>query len=330
MKVLVVGLGSMGKRRIRLMQAFFGDIVIAGVDDNQERRRQAAELFSVQVYDCIGLALASFMPDAGFVCAPPSAHADIIKSLLNHGAHVFSEINLTGKGYEENIALAKKSSRVLFLSSTPMYRAEIEYITGRAAGKSKLIYRYHVGQYLPDWHPWEKYTDFFVKDKETNACRELFAIELPWMIKAFGNIVRFSSESKKLTGLTIDYPDCYILTMTHESGAAGQLIIDVVSRKAIRELEIFAEELYLRWGGTPDSLYDYDIVSKQDIKVECYENAQRDNRYAENIIENAYVEEIIDFFSRVDGKSSNIPPKHCFEADIDILKLIDEIEGTNT
>ena len=35
-----------------------------------------------------------------------------------------------------------------------------------------------LGQYLPDWHPWESYKSFFVSNKKTNGCRELFAIEL--------------------------------------------------------------------------------------------------------------------------------------------------------
>ena len=37
MKVIVIGLGSMGKRRIRLMQAFYKDFEIFGVGGKPKR-----------------------------------------------------------------------------------------------------------------------------------------------------------------------------------------------------------------------------------------------------------------------------------------------------
>ena len=37
MKVIVIGLGSMGKRRIRLLKKISADIEIIGVDSNMER-----------------------------------------------------------------------------------------------------------------------------------------------------------------------------------------------------------------------------------------------------------------------------------------------------
>ena len=42
-------------------------------------------------------------------------------------------------------------------------------------------YIYHIGQYLPDWHPWENYKNFFVGDKRTGGVREIFGIDLPWL-----------------------------------------------------------------------------------------------------------------------------------------------------
>lgn len=325
-KALVVGLGSMGKRRIRLMRALSEDILIAGVDEKNERRKETADLFSVSVFSSLEEALSVFAPDVGFVCASPLAHADIINVMLSKGLQVFSEINLTDCRYDENIALAESKGLILFLSSTQMYRKEIEYITAQIKGKEKLRYRYHVGQYLPDWHPWESYTDFFVKDKKTNGCRELFAIELPWIKKAFGKVINFSSESGNLTSLDIEYKDYYAVSLTHVNDLAGQIVIDIVSRKAVRELEVFGEDIYLSWSGTPDTLYQYDFSKKQNVKINCYESIQRDTRYSENIIENAYIEEIVEFFSLVNSIPGNHPPRYSFRADKEVLKLINAIE----
>lgn len=104
------------------------------------------------------------------------------------------------------ILVCQLKGKVLFLSSTLLYRAEMLKIkeeTNKIAGQ--INYIYHVGQYLPDWHPWENFKDYFVADKRTNGCRELFAIELPWLIDAFGKIKQTTAMKSKMSSLDIDY-----------------------------------------------------------------------------------------------------------------------------
>ena len=324
MRVLVVGLGSMGKRRIRLMRSFFNHLEIVGVDSRSERRQQTSEMFSVKCFGDLGEAVESFRPQIGFICAPPLAHAKIINELLCFGCHIFSEINLTDDMYEENQKLAEQKGLVLFLSSTQMYRKEIEYITDAAKhSRERLAYRYHIGQYLPDWHPWESYKDFFVSDPRTNGCREIFAIELPWIADAFGDVENLQITSSRISSLEISYPDCYALNLSHSSGVSGQLMVDLVCRRAVRDFELFGENLYLSWRGSHDSLCHFDIAEKQNQAVPCYDDVLRDSRYSDNIVENAYVEEIEDFLGVLsDGRT----PKHSFAANKKVIALIDKIE----
>lgn len=46
MKVLVVGLGSMGKRRIRLLKRFENVKAIIGIDEREDRRSDVVEILS--------------------------------------------------------------------------------------------------------------------------------------------------------------------------------------------------------------------------------------------------------------------------------------------
>ena len=46
----------------------------------------------------------------------------------------------------------------------------------QSAGRSGFVY--HSGQYLPDWHPWESYKDFYVSNPATGARREIVPFEL--------------------------------------------------------------------------------------------------------------------------------------------------------
>ena len=118
------------------------------------------------------------------------------------------------------IAEAKKRGRILFLSSTFLYRKDIQYIKDRVAGK-RTNYIVHTGQYLPDWHPWESYQSFFVNDPRTNACREIMAIDLPWIIQMFGPVKDLCVKKGKDSILNIDYNDNYIISFEHENGSRG-------------------------------------------------------------------------------------------------------------
>lgn len=327
MNVVVIGLGSMGKRRVRLLRELYNDVQICGVDAQAARRAECEEKFGVKTYDNLDACFKGFSGEAAFICTPPLSHAAIIRDCLLHGMHIFSEINLVANGYDENIALAKEKERVLFLSSTPLYREEIKYISRSVKEtEGSVNYSFHVGQYLPDWHPWDALQDFFVSKKETNGCRELFAIELPWMLQTFGRVKRMEVMRHKVTSLPIQYDDSYFVLLEHETGHYGVLIVDVASREPVRHLEVFGENLFLTWDGTPDSLREKNLASKVMECVQSYtsENIQHEAAYSKNIVENAYAAEIKNFFAVVEKQEE---PLYSFQQDTEILELIDRIEG---
>ena len=150
MNIAVIGLGSMGMRRIGLIREITPESSVTGVDFNGERRKKAEQRFKIQCCEVIGAV--DSQVDCVFVCTSPLSHHEIIREALIRDCHVFTELNLVADGYEGMIRLAKERSRVLFLSSPFLYREEMRYIRGRVTG-GKWNYLYHIGQYLPDWHP---------------------------------------------------------------------------------------------------------------------------------------------------------------------------------
>lgn len=320
MKIVVIGLGSMGKRRIRLIKEMYPEYEIIGVDGREDRRNETAELFHILCFDSItGI---EDKVDCAFICTSPLSHAAIISDCLKQGWHVFTELNLVQDGYDENIRLAKEKNCTLFLSSTFFYREELKYISSRIRTDKKWNYIYHIGQYLPDWHPWENYKDFFIGDKRTNGCREIMAIELPWLTGAFGEIVSTEAISDKMTGLNIGFDDNYMIQISHDNGNKGILVVDVVSPIAVRKLEAYAENNYLSWNGTPDSIFEYNQDTKRLKKVSLKEEAEHKEGYSAFIVENAYKNEIQEFFEVV---LENKPPLYGFEQDRKTLKIIDSL-----
>lgn len=320
MNIIVIGLGSMGKRRIRLMQEMYPEFTFYGVDQREDRRVEAMEQLGVYCYasfDCIPEKI-----DCAFVCTSPLSHASIISKCLKNKWHVFTELNLVSDKYDENIQLAEENGCHLFLSSTFFYREEIKYLRSKITDGLKWNYVYHIGQYLPDWHPWENYKEFFVGDKRTNGCREIMAIELPWLTGTFGTVLNTHVVSDRMTGLHINYNDNYIVQLTHTNGNKGVLIVDVVSPCAVRKLEVYAEGRYLAWNGTPESVCEYNAESGMLESVMLLEKTEHKEGYRAFVVENAYKNEIKEFFDVIlHGKA----PLYGFAQDKKVLQLIDSL-----
>lgn len=323
MSIIVIGLGSMGKRRIRLLQKLRTEEVI-GVDQNEDRCKAVNEEFGIRTYSELDEVLNTQTVKYALVCTSPLSHGVIINKCLAAGVSVFTEINLVADMYDENIELAKKNDCTLYLSSTALFRNEMTYMIDAIRSDDKPHgYTYHVGQYLPDWHPWESYKDFFIGNKRTNGCREILAIELPWIVAAFGAITDIQFVKSKKTELDIEYNDTYMIIVTHENGNHGVITVDVVCRKAVRDFKVFSENIFLTWKGTTDSLMAYDVNTKTEKNVDLYESIKHLDGYSPLIIENAYESELMDFFNVAEGKKE---AEHTFEKDREILKWIDKVE----
>ena len=325
MKIIVVGLGSMGKRRIRLLSEY-KDIQLFGIDSQQGRCEEVKEKYGLKCYASIAEAVATEQPDAAVISTSPLSHAAIINECLTRNLHVFTEINLVADGYAENMALAKEKGKVLFLSSTFLYRKETQTIIEKAnKATCPLNYIYHVGQYLPDWHPWESYNNYFIGNPRTNGCREIMAIDLPWVVTAFGPIKKVSAVKSKNTQLNINYDDNYLITIEHKNGNKGVFAVDVVTRKSIRHIDIYGETFQMSWNGTADSLTELDVETKVENTVEFEDASEHVDGYAAFITENPYREELKAFLNQIaDPKAI---PAWTFEKDFELLKDIDQIEA---
>jgi predicted dehydrogenase len=325
MKIIVIGLGSMGKRRIRLLSEK-KDIQLLGVDSQESRCAEVKEKFGLKCYASIAEAVAAELPDAAVISTSPLSHAAIIKECLQNDLHVFTELNLVSDGYLENMALAKEKGKVLFLSSTFLYRKELQTIiekTNKAV--CPLNYMYHVGQYLPDWHPWESYNNYFIGNPRTNGCRELLAIELPWIVTAFGPIKSISAIKSKNTGLNINYNDNYLITIEHENGNKGMMAVDVVTPKATRYIDVFGENFHMSWNGSADSLKEFDAKKKTVETIILDDASEHMEGYAAFITENPYREELNAYLAQI--ANINAVPAWTFEKDYEVLKIIDKIEA---
>ena len=111
MKIVVIGLGSMGKRRIRLIQEIYPEFTIVGIDGRQDRREETTQKYGINCTDSIDDIDTA---DCAFICTSPLSHNNLIHACLKKGWNVFTELNLVSDGYENNLAFAKEKNKTLF------------------------------------------------------------------------------------------------------------------------------------------------------------------------------------------------------------------------
>lgn len=243
MKVLQIGLGSMGKRRVRNLQ-YLGYRDIIGYDIRKDRLEEAKNLYSINVID--NLELIDFNKITHIIVStPPDKHSEYIQLALNYEKHVFVEASVVDDGYSELMELSKKQNCLLAPSCTmrfdPLNQKVKEVLDSKTLGKNVFL-QHHFGLYLPYWHPYESIKDFYVSNRNTGAAREIVPFDLvyiSWFIgKPQGRIFGLIT---KTGNLDIDIDDIYSLQYQTEEKCHVQFTIDVVSKKAYRTTRIVCE-----------------------------------------------------------------------------------------
>jgi predicted dehydrogenase len=95
MKLGVIGLGSMGKRRVRDLTALGHEVI--GFDVRKDRREAAASTFGVGCVESFA-DLAARGVDAVTVSTPPDQHVEYFERCFDAGIPFFSEANVLSRG----------------------------------------------------------------------------------------------------------------------------------------------------------------------------------------------------------------------------------------
>lgn len=246
MRFLVVGLGSMGKRRVRNLQAL-GHSEVGGFDPRDDRRAEATARYGIKVFGGFDEALAALKPDALVISTPPEHHMTYAWAACERGLPCFIEASVVEVGRIK--ALAKKvagTGIVMAPSCTMRYFPGpklVKALLRQGAIGAPLNVNYQTGQYLPDWHPWEKVEDFYVSQRDTGGGREIVPFELTWLDDIFGVPEPLACVKAKLTDMNADIDDVYHCLLRYPRGVLANVTVEVISRpRATRELRVLGSE----------------------------------------------------------------------------------------
>jgi predicted dehydrogenase len=159
MKLLIAGLGSIGRRHLQNLLAMGErDIVLF-------RSRLSTlpddELASFPVETDLDAALAH-RPDAVIVSNPTSLHLDVAIPAAEAGCHLLLEkpVSHSLERIEELLTAVKRGGSQVLMGFQFRFHPTLQMAAQLLAEGSigRLVAaRAHWGEYLPNWHPWEDY-----------------------------------------------------------------------------------------------------------------------------------------------------------------------------
>lgn len=325
-KYLIIGLGSMGKRRVRCLKALGVESnVIYGMDKREDRCAEAKEKYDINVVANVEEMDFSEV-EAVIVSLPPNKHFEGVKVAFAHNKPVFVEASVV---LEDVQKIKENNTDNVFVapSGTFLFHPAIKEIKRIVvSGKYGKVcnFSYHSGQYLPDWHPWENVNDFYVSSRITGGAREIVPYELTWIVDVLGYPDKVKGYFRKTRDIGCEIEDSYVSSLDY-GDMVGSLLIDVVGRNAVRNLVINFEQAQLQWRGDRELLELY-IPETDTWERIALGDMIHEEGYNKIVNENMYIDEIAAFLKGIEDEKFY---PNTIENDIKVLEILKEIENSD-
>ena len=258
---LIVGQGSMGKRRVRCLLANgCQPQQIAVFDEREDRLAESQENYGVQPAQSLEAALQDPGIRAVLVSVPGAFHVRVCLAAARAGKHWFSEVPLSVNldGLDELLDLTQKGlvgapgCQVLF---HPLAGALKDWSQAPETGKV-LGASYAFGSYLPEWHPYEDYRKFYASNQAMGGGNlDVLAQELVWIRWILDQaITAVTCRSSKVGSLELaeGTPDHQEIILEFENSSMLSMHLDLHDRTHERLIRLYSESSTAKWSTLED------------------------------------------------------------------------------
>lgn len=318
-RILIVGLGSIGRRHLRLAREILPRAKVAVLRHKPDQDKPDAVDYSFSTMD---QALA-FAPQIAVIANPPSYHLSVAIPLAMAGVHLLIEKPLAASA--NGVAELLKICNVAKIQLVTGYN--LRYLPSLRRFKSLLedniigavwSVRCEVGQSLLNWRPDTDYK-LGVSARRSlggGALSEL-SHELDYLLWIFGDAVWVQAALFKQSDLEIDVEDCAhliigLLGKEDENQIIAAVNMDFVRHDTTRLCTAIGKLGSLRWNGLSGTVELFKTNTQSWIEVFRHE-AVRDESYRS---------EWKAFLSSVEGSAR---PLISAEEGLKVLEIIDAV-----
>lgn len=259
--ILVIGAGSVGKRHLKNLTSLGCEV--STVDPRQDRLKEASEQVklirsftelsdALKEADCFDGVVVGTPPKYHVEQCIQSAKAGLPILLEKPVSHIYSE------AVKLQEVLSGLSEAKLLLGYTyrwwpPLHEFRDRIIKGDI-GKP-LSAKFIMSAHLADWHPWERYQDFFMASKDLGGGALLDESHfLDLMLWFFGMPAQVFAKVERLSSLEIETDDNVDMIAVYDGGLRVTMHLDLYGRPHEKFIVVTGEEGTLKWSFEPNCI----------------------------------------------------------------------------
>ena len=259
MKFLIAGLGSIGRRHMRNLIAL-GEMDIVLLRSHRATLSDD-ELAGYPVETDLAEALKNHKPDAVIVATPTALHLNTAIPAAEAGCAILLEKPVS-HSLERLDALqqaARKSGSKILIGFQFRYHPTLnkarELIQAGTLGRI-LTFHAHWGEYLPNWHPWEDYSQSYAARADLGGgVIVTLTHPLDYLRFLLGEVESLWSFNEHLSSLELDVEDVAEIGLKFSSGALGGVHLNYFQRPPVHRLEIIGTKGTLTWDNADGILH---------------------------------------------------------------------------
>lgn len=307
MKILFIGLGSIGKRHLKNVLQYLNDNKIKHEIHSLKSKKGSVTnkdinktLYSISDldndYDCI------------FITNPTDLHYDTLKSVINKGRYFFLE-KPAFDNYKYNIDFINSDlSKRIYVAAPLRYTPIFREIKKEIENEKVYSLRSICSTYLPDWRPTQDYREVYSAHKDQGGGVSIDCIhELDYITNLVGFPEKIYNLQDKLSNLEVTCEDVSIY-VARTKNVFIELHLDYFGKKGRREVELVTENGLIRGDFINKTVYN--------------SNSEKEMKFNYDV-NHMYIKEIEYFFETVCEGKGNC--NEIYDA-VKLLKIIKESE----
>ena len=304
MKIAVVGMGSIGQRHFNNLILFkkkYNIKNISAYENNQERIKKLKKKFKNYLITNDFKKVVSGS-DVVYICSPTNIHIQSIKNVLKYAKpHFYIEKPLSSKidnCRSTLIKLEKQRKKVAvgyMFRNHPVIKFTKNILNKKTLGKV-LFARAEEGFYLPFWHPWEDYRDFYMSSASKGGGALLDSShEINYLQYFFGKAEKVSAKIQTISELEISSDDLTTANIYFKNKVHAQVHLDLLQ---------FDEERFFKIIGSKAVLIG--DLKKNIVKIFDLKNKKWKSTNLNFEFDKLYHIQLNQFMNFINNKTSNI------------------------
>tara|TARA_Y100000996_G_C22544687_1_gene651339 strand:- start:14 stop:1003 length:990 start_codon:yes stop_codon:yes gene_type:complete len=273
MRILIVGLGSIGSRHLtNILSTTNNEIIVYTKRTRLDFKiRKNIEIFH-DLESCIAK-----KPDVAFITNETAFHIPIAKKLARLGLDLFIEkpLSNTLKNIKNTVDISKRKKLITLMGCNLRFNSSIKKIKSLIEEKKigKIIsVKVECGTYLPDWHPNEDYTKGYAARDDLGGGVVLTCIhEIDYLYWFFGEIDEVFSITGKFSDLKIRASDLSAVILRFKNNIIAEIHLDYFQKPDTRSCKIIGTKGTIEWDSNSNEVRMYNVkklewISKLKIK----------------------------------------------------------------